>query len=129
MAVSTSVFEAFPQAIEQGWQICPLKYSTITGNMLTDDASDINVIVDMGESTEQNVSPSASAIASDILLYCKPDELPTTRISALMASYCIIDPDGAIYGIKDAGFGKNQQTGRLEHIELKLKPIEASNGL
>lgn len=129
MAVSISVFEAFPQAIEQGWQICPLKYSTITGNMLTDDADDINVIVDMGESTEQNASPSASAIASDILLYCKPDELPTTNLSALMASYGIIDPDGAIYGIKDAGFGKNQQTGRLEHIELKLKPIEASNGL
>lgn len=125
MATPT-VFQAFPQAIET-WQIAPMEYSTITGNMVG-KWEDIDVIVDEGSSTDPNQSPNYANAYSDLLIYCKPEQLPTTNTQALVADYSIQDPDGYIFAIIDAGIGKNQQNGKIEHIELKLRQTEAGDG-
>lgn len=114
------VFEAFPNAIES-WEIGEMSYGTIQGNKLG-KTSAVRVIVDEGTNGDQNNAPSAATIASDVLLYAMPQDLPTTNTSELVADYAIMDPDGHVYAIIDAGAGKNQENGRLEHIELKLRP-------
>ena len=115
------VFEAFPQAIEE-WTIAEMAYGTITGNTLSNPKT-IRVIVDEGAGADQNNSPSAATIASDTLLYVMPADLPTTDTSALVADYAIKDPQNRTFAIIDAGAGKNQHTGQLEHVELRLRPI------
>lgn len=114
------VFDAFPQAIEE-WTIAEMTYGTIQGNKLTNPKK-IRVIVDEGTAGDQNNSPNAAAIASDTLLYAVPADLPTTDTSELVSDYAIKDPAGRTFAIIDAGAGKNQHTGRLEHIELRLRP-------
>lgn len=115
------VFEAFPLAIEE-WTIAEMAYGTITGNTLSNPKK-IRVIVDEGTSGDQTNSPSAATIASDTLLYVVPADLPTTDTSALVADYAIKDPNKHTFAIIDAGAGKNQHTGKLEHVELRLRPI------
>lgn len=115
------VFEAFPNAI-QSWTIAKMTYGTIRGNCLANPKS-IRVIVDEGMNADQTNSPGSASIASDTLLYAIPADLPTVDTSALVADYAIKDPNGRTYAIIDAGAGKNQHTGQLEHIELKLRPI------
>ena len=117
-----TVFEAFPNAIEE-WNIGTVKYSTITGNTIdTSKISELHVIVDAGESSEPNQSPNAAIIASDTLLYCRPEELPTLEPSELCANY-IVGPANSdrAYAIIDAGIAKNQDTGIIEHVELKVR--------
>ena len=47
-----------------------------------------------------------------------------TSSSELVSGYIIRDAQGRDYEIIDAGAGKNQHTGQLEHIELKIRPTE-----
>lgn len=114
-----TVFEAFPNGIE-AWKIGTINYSTMTGNRYT-QMQTIHVIADeaQGESAPSSANPEG--ITSDTLLYCQPSELPTISIPALISDYAIKDPDGRLYRIIDAGRGKNQETGELEHIELKVR--------
>lgn len=123
MAIGITVFDAFPQAIESGWQIGQMAYSTITGNTFdADSALNIDVIIDEGSSTDPNPSPSAQDIRSDTLLYVRPNQMPTLDTSALTADYAVLDTNtGKLYSIIDAGIGKNQETGVIEHIELKVR--------
>lgn len=121
-----NVFQAFPQAIE-AWKIGRMKYSTITGNT-TEGWRTIYVIADRGDNSSENRSPNAAGIASDTLLYIKPTDAPTLNTGALMASYAIKDSYGATYSIVDAAIAKNQHTGHVEHIELKLKQTGAEYG-
>lgn len=120
---SITVFDAFPNAIEI-WQIAMMQYSTITGNETTGEWSYIDVIVDEGSSSEPNQSPSYANLYSDLLIYCRPSQLPTIETAELVADYAIKDPNGRIYAIIDAGIGKNQENGVIEHIELKLKQVD-----
>ena len=120
------VFEAFPNAIES-WKIGQVSYGTIQGTIIEDERS-IRVLVDQGSNSSPTNAPTAATIASDTLLYAVPEDLPTTDTSELVADYIITDPSGRFYEIVDAGAGKNQHTGRLEHIELKLRPTEALTG-
>ncbi len=122
---SMNVFQAFPNAIET-WAIGKCYYSTIEGNVIdVDTTQDIHVIVDEGSSTDPNPSPNSQAIGSDTLLYCKPEELPTLDTAELTASYVVGNPaTEKIYAIVDAGIGKNQHEGIIEHVELKLKQTE-----
>ena len=123
MAIGITVFDAFSQAIESGWQIGQMAYSTITGNAFdADSALSIDVIIDEGSSTDPNPSPSAQDIRSDTLLYVRPNQMPTLDTSALTADYAILDTNTSkLYSIIDAGVGKNQETGVIEHIELKVR--------
>lgn len=117
------VFEAFPEAIET-WSLGEMSYGTITGNKLK-KVADIHVIVDEGDSAKQDSSPNSAQIASDTLLYAEPADLPTTDTSTLVSDYAVKDPNGRIYAIVDAAQGRNQHRGRLEHVELRLRPTGA----
>lgn len=122
--LSMTVFQAFPNALEK-WEIGKVKYSTITGNQpVIGTTQDINVIVDRGDATSPNPGNTAQNAESDTLIYCQPNELPTTDTSELVASYMVSDGKN-IYAIIDAGLGKNQENGVIEHIELRLR----QNGL
>ena len=122
-----TVFDAFPNAIEQGWQIAQVTYSSITGNAVT-TGEDIDVIIDEGSSSDANQAPNAAGLYADTLIYAKPDQMPTTDTSALVAGYVLIDPNERTWEIIDAGQGKNQENGQIEHIELKIRQIGADNG-
>ena len=122
-----TVFDAFPNAIEQGWQIAQVTYSSITGNTVT-NGTDIGVIIDEGSSSDANQAPNAAGLYADTLIYTKPDQMPTTDTSALVAGYVLIDPNERTWEIIDAGQGKNQENGQIEHIELKIRQIGANNG-
>lgn len=121
-----TIFDAFPNAAET-WEIGKVSYSTITGNTLS-DSQEIHVVVDQGDSADTAPSPNAATIASDTLLYMKPSEAPETDPSTLVAEYAIIDPQGRLYAIIDAGIGKNQHTGQIEHIELKIRQRGINDG-
>lgn len=122
-----TVFDAFPNAIEQGWQIAQVTYSSITGNTVTNGTA-IDVIIDEGSSSDANQAPNAAGLYADTLIYTKPDQMPTTDTSALVAGYVLIDPNERTWEIIDAGQGKNQENGQIEHIELKIRQIGADNG-
>lgn len=118
------VFDAFPNGIEE-WGIAKVSYSTLTGNIY-EEAIKIHVIVDEAQSTEPNPAPDAQAINADTLLYAMPDELPTLDTAELCASY-IVKPwqSDKLYAIIDAGIGKNQETGIIEHVELRVRQTTA----
>ena len=122
-----TVFDAFPNAIEQGWQIAQVTYSSITGNTVTNGTA-IDAIIDEGSSSDANQAPNAAGLFADTLVYTKPDQMPTTDTSALVAGYVLIDPNERTWEIIDAGQGKNQDNGQIEHIELKIRQIGADNG-
>lgn len=119
-----TVFDAFSNAIET-WQIAGMQYSTITGNQTAGDWRDIDVIVDEGSSTEPNQSPSYANAYSDLLVYCRPEQMPTLSTAELVAGYAIKDDSGRLYAVIDAGIGKNQELGVIEHVELKLRQVDA----
>ena len=124
-----TVFQAFPNGIEHEiWQIGQMAYSTITGNALDDDSlTFIDAIVDEANDSEPNASPNAAVTYTDTLLYVKPDQMPTIDTAELIASYTVknITTD-KLYAIIDAGIGKNQDNGVIEHIELRLRQIGAN---
>ena len=124
-----TVFDAFPNAIEQGWQIAQVTYSSITGNTVTNGAN-IDVIIDEGSSSDANQAPNAAGLFADTLVYTKPDQMPTTDTSALVTGYVLIDPNERTWEIIDAGQGKNQENGQIEHVELRIRQTNygASNG-
>lgn len=117
-----TVFDAFPNAIET-WQIAGMSYSTITGNEVIGEWQNIDAIIDEGSSTEPNQSPNYANAYSDLLIYCRPEQLPTVETAELVADYAIKDEKGKIYAIIDAGIGKNQENGKIEHVELKLRQV------
>jgi len=124
-----TVFQAFPNAIERNiWQIGQMAYSTITGNDLDENSlAYIDAIVDEANNSEPNASPSAANTYSDTLLYVRPEQMPTTDTAELIASYVVKNTTtGKLYAIIDAGIGKNQDNGTIEHIELRLRQTGAA---
>ena len=124
-----TVFQAFPNGIEHEiWQIGQMAYSTITGNALDDDSlTFIDAIVDEANDSEPNASPNAAVTYTDTLLYVKPDQMPTIDTAELIASYAVKNTQtDKLYAIIDAGIGKNQDNGVIEHIELRLRQIGAN---
>jgi len=124
-----TVFQAFPNGIEHEiWQIGQMAYSTITGNALdTDSLTYIDVIEDEANDSEPNNSPSYANTYSDTLLYVRPEQMPTIDTAELIASYAVKNTQtDKLYAIIDAGIGKNQDNGVIEHIELRLRQIGAN---
>lgn len=130
VVISMTVFDAFSNAIESGWKIAPMAYSTITGNIVDfSQASDIDVIIDEGSSSDANQSPNYAVINSDTLIYTKPAQMPTLDSSELVSDYTIIDTNsGKYYEITDAGIGKNQENGVIEHVEMKIRQVGVTDG-
>lgn len=127
ITMDTSIFDAFPKAIISGvWQIGTCQHGTILGNQF-EKAADIDVIIDDGSSSEINTTPEA--LTSDLLVYVCPEQLPTTRTNMLVSDYMLYDSEeDCYYMIVDAGVGKNQHTGKIEHIELELVQTEVVDG-
>lgn len=122
-----TVFDAFPNAIIQV-KIAPIAYSTITGNDIDlENAETIDAIIDEGSSSDANQAPNAAGLYADTLIYTKPSQLPTTDTSSLVSDYAIIDENDRTWEIIDAGVGKNQDNGQIEHIELKIRQVGANN--
>lgn len=124
-----TVFQAFPNGIEHEiWQIGQMAYSTITGNDLdADSLTYIDVIEDEANDSEPNNSPSYANTYSDTLLYVRPEQMPTIDTAELIASYAVKNTQtDKLYAIIDAGIGKNQDNGVIEHIELRLRQIGAN---
>lgn len=124
-----TVFQAFPNGIEHEiWQIGQMAYSTITGNDLdTDSLTYIDVIEDEANDSEPNNSPSYANTYTDTLLYVRPEQMPSIDTAELIASYAVKNTQtDKLYAIIDAGIGKNQDNGVIEHIELRLRQIGAN---
>lgn len=124
-----TVFQAFPNGIEHEiWQIGQMAYSTITGNALDSTTlTFIDAIVDEANDSEPNASPNSAVTYSDTLLYVRPDQMPTIDTAELIASYAVKNTQtDKLYAIIDAGIGKNQDNGVIEHIELRLRQIGAN---
>lgn len=123
-----TVFDAFPNAIVQ-LKIAQVAYSSITGNDIDlENAETIDAIIDEGSSSDANQAPNAAGLYADTLIYTKPSQLPTTDTSTLVSDYAIINENDRTWEIIDAGVGKNQDNGQIEHIELKIRQIGANNG-
>lgn len=126
--VNISVFNAFPQAvISNVWQIGRWVSNTRIGNTY-EKISDLDVIEDEAGEMSYGNAPSAEVIVADALLYVKPEQLPTTNLNALKTAYMLFNSKtGEYFVIINAGAGKNQETGKLEHIELKIRQTEAED--
>lgn len=116
--MDTSIFKAFPRAIISGkWELGEIKHGTVVGDEFKKIA-DVDVIVDEGANSDNDQTPEL--ITSDLLVYARPEQLPTLNVNKLIASYGLRDKEtGTTYLIDDAGIGKNQETGAIEHVELK----------
>lgn len=121
--MDTSIFSAFPEAIITGvWQIGTCQHGTVVGNQFT-GIEYLDVIVDEGNSSQVNTTPEA--LRSDLLIYAYPCQMPTLATNALVSGYMLHNAvEDTYYEIVDAGIGKNQHTGAIEHVELKVVQTE-----
>lgn len=119
------VFKAFPAAvISDDWKLGQLVENTEVGK-LWKDLGFKSVIVDEVADGELNRSPSAEGIASDTLIYAKPEELPTSNVAEFIAIYYWYQVSAdQFYRIIEVGVGKNQDAGVVEHIEFRVRPTE-----
>lgn len=123
------VFEAFPNAVISGvYQIGSYQRGGVLGAVWdAENAVNLDVIVDEGDGSSINAAPNAEPLDTDLLIYAKPSQLPTTNPRALAAGYLVYDSEADDYfAIVDAGLGKNQETGQLEHVELLLRQTEVA---
>lgn len=121
-----SIFDAFPEAIVSGvWQIGICQHGTVIGNQFT-KVADICVIID--EENNSLVDTTPEALRSDLLLYVIPCQMPTIDTNKLVSSYMLYNAlGGEYYMIVDAGVGKNQHTGAIEHVELRVVQTEVAD--
>lgn len=123
------VFSAFPGAVVSGrYSIGKFQRGTVEGSQFI-NYGELDVIVDEGDSSQIGSAPNAETLIADILLYTKPNQLPTVNTRALTANYMVYDADNNDYfAIISAGIGKNQEHGEIEHIELLLRQTGVVNG-
>jgi len=121
-----SIFRAFANAIIYGvWQIGTSKRGTVIGSQFT-KVADLDVVIDEGSSAQISVTPEE--LKSDMLVYVKPEQMPTLRSNKLVSGYMLYDSENDdYYEIIDVGIGKNQHTGVIEHLELRVVQSEVSN--
>lgn len=121
-----TVFEAFPKAIVRNvWQIGKWESNTRLGDTF-ETIGFIDVIISEGGSRSFGSAPEAETEQSDALLYVRPEQIPTSNLNTLKSAYMLFNGE-EFYAIINAGAGKNQETGVLEHIELQIRQTEATN--
>lgn len=130
-----SIFDAFPNAIISGiWQIGTCKHGTVVGNQFN-SLNNVDVIIDEGYNSNINTTPET--VGSDMLVYVKPCQMPKEVNDLMMTNQVVLElvanymlynsANDTYYMIVDAGVGKNQHTGNLEHLELKLRETEIAD--
>lgn len=121
-----SIFDAFANAVIYGvWQIGTSKRGTVTGSQFN-KLADLDVVIDEGASSQIDITPEE--LKSTMLVYAKPEQMPTIRANQLVSGYMLYDSENDdYYEILDVGIGKNQHTGNVEHIELKVVQSEVSD--
>lgn len=123
------VFSAFPNAVVSGvWQLGKLERSTETGVSFSSLGAKDVIIDEISQGSAEN-SPRAASLDSELLIYAKPSQMPTTNTSALISDYLWYDStDNQYYTIVEAAIGKNQETGGIEHFEFRVRQTEVTNG-
>lgn len=117
------VFKAFPKSVKTEWTIGSVQRATVEGDVYT-KVGQLEAIVERGGAGEFNTAPNAQVSTSTTLLFVRPRTLPTTDVETLKASYVVSDGQNRRYNIVGAAEGFNQETGKLEHIEISLEPTE-----
>ena len=122
-----SIFDAFANAIIYGvWQIGTSGRGTVVGAEFN-KLADLDVVLDEGASAQITTTPEG--LTSDLLVYVKPEQMPTIRANKLVSGYMLYDSkNDDYYEIIDVGIGKNQHTGVIEHLELRVVQTEVSDG-
>lgn len=122
------VFETFPNGIVRNqWEIGQVERGTEVGNVFSNPVP-CDVIVEEGTYDRSGRTPNADYQDSDMLLYARPEAMPTLNSAALAAGYYWHNTStGQYYAIREASVGINQETGVIEHIEFLLKPTEVAN--
>ena len=125
MDLGVSVFEAFQGGLISGvYEIGKCQRGTVIGSQFV-STGDLDVLVDDGDYSDINNAPNAAETNCDMLMYCKPGQLPTRKPRVLAASYMVHDKTTDEYfAITRANLGRNQHNGRLEHVELELTQTE-----
>ena len=123
-----TVFSAFPSAIISGrYSLGKHQRGTLVGNVFN-KYGDLDAIVDEGQSSSIQNAPNADILTADMLMYVRPEQLPTVNVRELASSCMIYDSETADYfEIIDASIGKNQESGVIEHIQLLLRQTEAED--
>lgn len=121
-------FEALPNAIITGqWELGEVQYGTELGTEFS-NPQPCEVIVDEGTYTSRERTPDAPYEGSDILIYARPEQMPTLVTAKLTNGYMWHDVlNDFYYEIRDASLGKNQETGEVEHVEFLIRPTEVAN--
>lgn len=124
--MDTSIFDAFPNAVISGeWEIGTCQHGTLVGNTFNKLAS-LDVIIDEGSAS--TVNSTTEALSSDFLIYAIPCQTFNIQTDMLVADYMLHNNrTDAYYEIIDAGIGKNQHTGNIEHLEFKVVRTEVVN--
>lgn len=119
------VFEAFPNGIVSNqFEIGSVKYATEVGTQFT-SIQLCDVIVEEEANAEFDRSPSANSEYTDMLIYARPEQLPSLVPARLTNGYMWHDVlNDYYYEIIDASLGKNQETGQIEHVEFKVRQTE-----
>lgn len=125
----TTVFEAFPNAIVRNYALVSVQRGTEAGDIYT-TGDNIGVIIDdSADFGSESLAKSSAGVDNNLLLYVRPEDCPTVP-SVLMANYLVKDTvNDLVYEITDAGIGKNQQNGKIEHVQLTLKLTDAVEDL
>lgn len=124
ITMDLSIFKAFDFAIiSDVWQIGTCQHGSVIGNVF-DKKADIDVIID--EENSSVITSNPETINAGLLVYARPEQMPTLNTNELVSNYMLYDSEnGYYYTIINAGIGKNQHNGTIEHIELVLTQTEA----
>ena len=117
------VFNAFPKAIiSDQWELGEVNRAPDIGDVSSNPVA-CDVIIDEGSYADAHRSPNADGESSDILIYAKPDQMPTLLTASLTNGYMWHDKlNDLYYEIREASQGKNQETGVVEHVEFLVRP-------
>lgn len=124
-----NVFEAFPNGVVSGqYELGEVQYATAEGTIYSNGQL-CDVIVEEEANAEFDRTPSANAEFTDMLVYARPEQMPTLVAAKLTNGYMWHDVlNNFYYEIVSASLGKNQETGTVEHVEFKVRQTEVVNG-
>lgn len=119
------VFEAFPNGIiSNQYELGEVQYATEVGTTFSNGVV-CDVIVEEETNVEFHRTPKANPEYTNMLIYARPEQMPTLATAQLTNGYMWHDViNNLYYGIVDTRLGENQETGVIEHIEFKVRQTE-----